>query len=355
MWVETLRLQDVRNIRALDLELGPGLNVFVGSNAQGKTSLLEAVGLIARGRSFRSDDSRGMIRRGAAGLRAGAVARADERRTELSVELTEKARQFQLNGKPVPPRDYRGRLEVAVYSGERLRVVRGSMRDRRSFLDRGAAALWPAYHHAQRAFERVLAQRGAALQRGGDDIETWDERFAALGGELRVRRAEYARRLTHAMASGFRPAGERYEIRAEPAPPADAALAEAERLRGDLQRRRREERLAGRSLVGPHRDPVWLGVDGREAAEASSGQARSLLLALTLAALDAYRDERGTPAVALLDDLDSELDDERGRAVCASFGERGQALVTTAHPAWAGALPQARLFAVAEGSVSPAG
>lgn len=353
MWVETLRLQDVRNIRALDIELSPGLNVFVGDNAQGKTSLLEAVGLIARGRSFRNDDSRSMIRRGAQALCAGATAREAGHATELAVELSDRERRFRLNGRAVAPTDYRGRLEVAVYSGERLRVVRGGMRERRAFLDRGAAALWPAYQELQRSSERALLQRNAALQRRSRDLDAWDDRFARLGGELRVRRAEYARRLTAALDTAFRPAGERYEIHSDPEPEPGAAAAESERLRDELRRRRGDELLAGRSLAGPHRDPVRLTVDAQDAAEASSGQARSLLLALTLATLDVYRAERGIPAVALLDDLDSELDDGRGQAVCARFGERGQALVTTAHPVWAGALSGAKLFAVAEGRVQP--
>lgn len=346
MWVETLRLQDVRNIDSLEIDLSPGLNLFFGDNAQGKTSILEAVGLLARGRSFRSDDARCMIRRGTPGLVAKAVARAAERRTELSVALTDRERRFQLNGKPVPAREYRGRLEVAVYSGERLRVVRGSMRDRRAFLDRGGAALWPAYQQSQGAFERVLAQRNAALQRRTADLASWDERYAELATDLRARRHEYARRLNASLRAGFRPSGERYEVGCEPPetePPA--------RLVALLRSRRREETAAGRSLVGPHRDAVRLTIEGREAAEASSGQARSLLLALTIAALDVYREERGAPAIALLDDLDSELDERRGRDVCERFRERGQALVTTAHPAWAGSLRCARRFAVESGRV----
>src|SRR5262245_54363126 len=145
MWVDTLTLRDVRNIRALEVELCPGLNVFVGENAQGKTTLLEAVGLIARGRSFRSADSRSMIRRGMAGLRASATARNGGEPAELAVELDDAGRRLHLNGRPVTPREYRGRLEVAVYSSDRLRLVHGGMRERRNYLDRGAAALWPSY------------------------------------------------------------------------------------------------------------------------------------------------------------------------------------------------------------------
>src|SRR5688572_16460092 len=103
MWVETLKLTDVRNIRSLEVELSPGLNVFVGANAQGKTTLLEAVGLIARGRSFRSADSRSMIRRGTSGLRAVARARSGAEPAELAVELDGAGRRFHLNGRPVTP------------------------------------------------------------------------------------------------------------------------------------------------------------------------------------------------------------------------------------------------------------
>jgi DNA replication and repair protein RecF len=99
------------------------------------------------------------------------------------------------------------------------------------------------------------------------------------------------------------------------------------------------ERAAGRSLAGPHRDAVDLLVDGRDAGEgASSGQARSLLLALTLASLRVYRDETGRAAVALLDDLDSELDEDRAGTLCEEVARRGQALVTSAHPRWAESL-----------------
>jgi DNA replication and repair protein RecF len=353
MWVETLRLRDVRNIRALEVQLSPGLNVFVGENAQGKTTLLEAVGLIARGRSFRAADSRAMIRRGRDGLRAVATARNGSGPAELAVELDAAGRRFHVNGRPVPPREYRGRLEVAVYSSERLRLIHGGMRERRSYLDRGAAALWPSYHQAWRSFERTLLQRSAALQRRAGDLQAWDERFCELAAELRVRRGEYAARLSRALETGFRPNRERYAVSLEPTPLEDAG-AERVRLVQELQARRRDELCAGRCLVGPQRDQVSLSVDGHDAAQASSGQARSLLLALTLAALDVYREVHGAPAVALLDDLDSELDDARGRAVCARFGERGQALVTTAHRGWTEALrSEARVFAVTAGEVRP--
>jgi DNA replication and repair protein RecF len=225
------------------------------------------------------------------------------------------------------------------------------MRDRRQYLDRQAATLWPSYRSELRDFERVLLQRNAALEARRRDEDAWTERFLDSGARLRHRRALFATRLTKALATGFRPAGESYDIRV-------CARAETEReareaLSEEVRAVRPRERTAGRSLAGPHRDAVELRVDGTDVAEgASSGQARSLLLALALASLRVYHEETGRAAVALLDDLDSELDEERAGALCAEVARRGQALVTSAHPGWAESLrPLGRIYHVSGGAV----
>jgi DNA replication and repair protein RecF len=350
VWVRRLRIRDLRNIQDETVDLHPGLNVFFGDNAQGKTSLLEAVGLVARGRSFRTDDAPSLIRRGAGALLARADA-GEDAAAALEVELQPGRRAFRVDGRDVLPREYHGRLEVVVYSTDRLRVVRGSMRDRRQFLDRQAAALWPSYRADLAAFERVLAQRNAALESRRRDEEAWTESFVARGARLRHRRATFAARLTTTLADGFRPRGERYEVhvRSHDGSEDEERRALAEEVKEHLPR----ERAGGRSLAGPQRDPVELLLDGRDVAQgASSGQARSLLLALVLASLRVYREESGRSAVALLDDLDSELDEERAGALCAEVAGRGQALVTSAHPRWAESLrPLGSIYHVAGGAV----
>jgi DNA replication and repair protein RecF len=351
-----MEIADVRNLRDVRLALDPGLNVFMGRNAQGKTTLLEAVALLARGRSFRTDEVATVVRRGAAGLTARGVSRTADRGTELEVRIDAAGRRLRVDGREVPPRAYHGRLEVSVYSTDRLKVVRGTMRDRRQYVDRQAAALWPAYRQALREYDRVVQQRNATLQRHGSDLAAWDERLCAVGARLRHRRACYVERLQQSLATGFSPRGERYGIAVSPALLGGAEAAQETQLRGEIEGLRAAEYRAGRSLAGPHRDPVTLTVDGHEASSfASSGQARSLLLALALASLDVYRAEVGTPAVALLDDLDSELDEERAVALCTEVSGRGQALVTTAHEGWARRLgARGRLFAVEEGRVTAA-
>jgi DNA replication and repair protein RecF len=354
-WVKHLAVTDLRNIREVSVDLHPGLNVFCGSNAQGKTSLLEAVGLLARGRSFRTEDSPSLIRRGAPALRAGADVDEDASMTRLEVQLEPGRRQFRVDGRDVPPREYRGRLEVVVYSTDRLRVVRGPMRERRQFIDRSAGALWPSYRADARAFERILTQRNAALHDQARDLPVWTEQFVEAGARLRLRRSRYAARLTAALEAGYRPQGEEYRVDLEPEVPTDEMTAR-EALAEELERLGPRERHAGRSLAGPHRDTVRLLLNGRDAAhEASSGQARSLLLALALASLEVYRDETGRAAVALLDDLDSELDPERTGALCRDVAAQAQALVTSAHPGWAESLTtEGRVFHVSAGEVRAA-
>jgi DNA replication and repair protein RecF len=357
VWLERLEVSDLRNIERAELVLGSGLNVLVGSNAQGKTSLLEAVGLLARGRSFRTEQTTAAIRKGAEALRARGTAVASGRTSRLEVEVRSTTRRYRLDGRDVPPRDYQGRLEVAVYATDRLRVIRGPMRERRALLDRGASVLWPAFRQAARDYERVLAQRNAALENGREDVEAWDERFVELGARLRHRRGLYVQRLRAALRNGggFPDGVEAYDLATHPDPGGDEDAHRAA-LQQELRGKRAEERRARRSLVGPHRDAVALRVDGEEAAvTASSGQARSLLLALTLAAIEVYRKERGDAPVALLDDVDSELDEARLLALCRGAAERGQALVTTAHRDWVSRLGAAdRVFEVRDGRVRAA-
>ena len=145
--------------------------------------------------------------------------RARPARSTLEVELRPGRRVFRVDGRDVAPREYGGRLEVVVYSTDRLRVVRGSMRDRRQYLDRQAAALWPSYRADHRAFERVLAQRNAALEaRGCRPRRAGPSGSSRPARRLRRRRAAYAERLNAALGTGSVLRGETYRVTLSPSP-----------------------------------------------------------------------------------------------------------------------------------------
>lgn len=355
MFLRELHARNVRNLRDERLELSPGVNVFTGANAQGKTSILETAGLVARARSFRTEQTRHAIQRGAPSLVAGGRCQASgggpDGGSWIEVELRQDGRELRIDGRPVAAREYHGRLDVVVYSTERLRIVHGGMRARRQFVDRGAAALWPAYRALVRECERVTRQRAACLQDGAAGLDAWDERLVAVGGQLRARRATYVASLQGLIDTSFMP--EQEDCAIELSHTSRDESEQREQLMSEIAARRHDERRAGRGLVGPHRDEIALRVAGEEAAEgASSGQARSLLLALVLATLELQRQERGTSAVALLDDLDSELDEQRSLRFCRRARDLGQLLITTAHPAWAErAAADGALFDVEAGRV----
>jgi len=355
VWVRSLSVTNLRNIAAAELELRPGLNLLVGRNAQGKTSLLEAVALLARGRSFRTERLGEVVRRGSDGLSAAGLAVDGRGEARLEVRVSAGRRSLWVGGSEVGPRGYHGHLEALVYSTDRLRVVFGPMGERRRYFDRAAAALWPTYRQDLADYERVVAQRNAALERR-HDLEPWDERLVTVGASLRGRRGRYLARLGQALERGFSPDGERYGLLPRPDGAADDEAGGQRRLRDELQASRRQEQRLRRTLVGPHRDAIGMLIDGQEAGScASAGQARSLMLALTEAALEVYRVERGTSALALLDDLDSELDEDRASEVCRRLAAGGQALVTTAHAGWARRLgPLGSVFEVDAGRVRPA-
>jgi DNA replication and repair protein RecF len=357
VWIPSLSVSNLRSIEHAEIRLDPGLNVFIGSNAQGKTTLLEAVALLARGRSFRAEQVAHLVRHGSATMSATAVAIGDERETQLEVRVEEGRRQLRLGGRLVPPREYHGRLEALVYSSQRQKIVYGAMRDRRSYFDRAGAALWPAYRQLLGEYDRVLTQRNAALEggQGGNALAAWDERLCAVGARLWLRRAAYLQRLQAALERGFKPRDEHYQIVLRPVPPSDDVQGAAAALASALAESRPAERRSQRTQVGPHRDAIELLVDGQDAALwASAGQARSLLLALTEAALYVYKQEHGTSAVALLDDIDSELDEQRALDICQRTAREGQTLITTAHQTWGRGLgASGRVFEVEQGRIRP--
>ena len=244
------------------VELAPGLNVFVGRNAQGKT-------IAARGRRPprarpllpHRATRRSLIRRGAearCAAAARATATAASRRSRSSSSRGRRA--FRVDGRDVRPREYHGRLDVVVYSTERLRVVRGPMRERRQFLDRAARRRsGPRTAQTLRDFERVLAPaqrrargRARATSRPGTSASS------TCGARLRapprgLRRAAAARR----SREGFRPARRALRRCASRPAPAGARRSAARRSPSELAapRAARAARRAAASS-GPHRDAV---------------------------------------------------------------------------------------------------
>jgi len=345
-----LWLADFRCLREIDVELASGLTVLQGANGQGKTSLLEAIGWIARTRSFRGVGDAMLVRSGATEAIVRAEVTTSGRRQLFEAEIRVAGRNRVLcNRQPVARvRDLHGLLRVTVFAPDDLTLVKGGPAERRDFLDDLLAMLAARYDAARADFERVLKQRNALLRAGIRDedarftLEVFDEQLVHAGAELVRGRLRLLERLVPAVASAYemlaldaRPITGTYESESSPDPltAADADAVE-DLLRETLARRQRAEIDRGLTLVGPHRDELHLMIDGLDARyQASQGEQRTLALALRLAGHLVVRELAGAAPVLLLDDVFSELDAQRSAALVRNLPP-GQTLLTTA-----GALP----------------
>jgi DNA replication and repair protein RecF len=342
VYLAGLWLTDFRAYSSAELRFPPGVTVISGANAQGKTSLLEAVGWAATGKSFRGVPDAALVRAGAdsAILRAEVVDEARVQLLEAEIRASGRNRVL-LNSNAVQrSRDLLGLMRVTVFAPDDLQLVKGGPARRREYLDDLLVTLSPRYEAARADYERVLKQRNALLRGGlrGDDavgtLDVFDAQLAGAGAELARGRVKLLERLVPAVGSAYTElAGARTPITAtyetEWAPGGlDGALDQA--LLDAFASHRRAEAERGVTLVGPHRDEWRLLVGGMESrTHASQGEQRTLALALRLGGHRLSAELTGSAPVLLLDDVFSELDEHRAVALVEHL-DSGQTLVTTA-------------------------
>ena len=364
--VGRLWLTDFRCLREIDVELAPGLTVLQGANGQGKTSLLEAIGWVARARSFRGVTDAMLVRSGATEAIVRAEVTTADRPQLFEAEIRVAGRnRIQCNRQTVTrARDLHGLLRVTVFAPDDLTLVKGGPSERREFLDELLAMLAARYDAARSDYERVLKQRNALLRAGVRNhdarftLDVFDEQLVQAGAELTRGRLRLLERLLPTVAGAYeslaldqRLVTAEYVSETLPEPLTSAAADTVETLlRAALERRRPAEIERGITLVGPHRDELHLMIDGLDArAQASQGEQRTLALALRLAGHMVVRELAGAAPVLLLDDVFSELDAQRAAALVRNLPP-GQTLLTTA-----GALPPdvvaQRVLAVRAGAI----
>jgi DNA replication and repair protein RecF len=358
-------LTNFRNYRSLELEPAPGLNVFLGANAQGKSNLLEAIAMLGTGKSFRTSKESDTIFNGGeiASVSGLADVRAGEVRLSCSIAATLRGtrKMYTINGQNVRYASFLGRARVVTFIPADLQLVGGSPSARRGMLNIALAQEQPLYYRALARYQKTVAQKNALLKDDRPDedlLGIYDHGLIDAGTTLMLARSHYVTGLAiaaaevHARWSGR---AERLEVRYAPdvpfeVPTFDAvAAAFAERLRD----RAEAERARKLALVGPHRDDLILALDdGSLAAYGSQGQQRTAVLALKVAEYSVMRDRTGEAPLLLLDDVLSELDEQRADAFLDGVGAFEQAFVTATHlPA---RLGTAKTWHVRAASLTPA-
>jgi DNA replication and repair protein RecF len=326
--VSRVTLRDFRSYAALELELPPGLVLVTGRNGAGKTNLLEALHVGAQGFSPRTRAEGQLVRFGQDGARVALAGEEGGSPADTDVTLVPgEAKRLRLNGAALASaEELRTRLAALVFVPDRLAVVKGGPIVRRSYVDRMLGRLEPARASLPSDYARALSQRNESLRRvragasGRDALEPWTEQVAELGAELDRARAELVAALGPAFAARAEALGlAEAVLEYEPDPPTAEAM--AERLERDVQR--------GTTSLGPHLRDVRIAAGDRELRSfGSQGEQRTAVLALVLAEADLLAERRGTPPLLLLDDVLSELDAGRRRALVEALPADGQTVVT---------------------------
>lgn len=388
-----LELEEFRSYRRLSLELSEAGLRLVGANASGKSTLLEAIAMLATTRSPRSGSEREVIRWQSgqdlgfppyARLRGLVQRRTDRVEVEIGLQ-TDPGRpgtlrkQIRLGGRSVRAMDAVGALKAVLFSAEDVALISGPPSGRRRYLDLTISQVDGDYLRALARYTRVLTQRNGLLKTlardrvapqaaaAGQQLMFWDGELVALGSAIVARRLIIVNRLARLAEDRFQQLspGGRLAIVYRPTFPLPAATdgqetrpldqlqaIVAREFEEHLSRSRADEVRRGASLVGPHRDDLGIELDDADLGTfGSRGQHRLGVLALKLAETAMMAEEAGEAPVLLLDDVMSELDAAHRSLLSATAGELGAQVIVTATDdnlllgaGWE-SLPQARIEA----------
>ena len=320
---------------------GSQLNIIYGNNGHGKTSWLEAIHVLARTKSFRTQRLQEAIQFGErTATICGRVLVAADIERNLQVTLQDNSKVIFINAKREPLARYLSQLQVFSFTAADLEVVRGMPEARRRFLDRGISSIQPAYLQTIADYSRVVKQKNKLLQQASENefsldkvldlVAPWNDQLIELGSVIHNQRLKYVRELNDTLELQFfdrRALAVRYVSSLEgKGTPLEYEAA----LRSRITLRLPAELAAGHALVGPHRDDLEIVLDGHEIrVYGSSGQQRSALLLLDLAAISLYNLASEDQPVFVIDDVDAELDERRIRRLLEYLENRTQTFITT--------------------------
>jgi DNA replication and repair protein RecF len=363
MLLSAIEAINFRNLSG-KIECGPRLNIIFGNNGQGKTNWLEAIYVLARTKSFRTQRLQEAIKFGEQiAVIRGTVTTGSDFERELQVSLQDNSKTIFVNTKRETLARYLTQLQVFSFTATDLEVVRGVPEARRRFLDRGISSLRPAYLKTLADYGKVIKQKNRVLQLANegefslekteDLLGPWNEQLIRLGTVIHRAREDYV--------AGLNSVLERQLFEKRDVTTSYVSSMEGKGDLGDyesLLRSRIAVRLpvevsAGYALIGPHRDDLEILLDGREMrAYGSSGQQRSALLLLDLAAISLYNSNASEHPVFIIDDVDAELDEGRIKRLLEYLENRTQTFITTSKRSHVeGFFSRANVYEIEDGKV----
>ena len=310
-----------------------------------------------------------MIRRNADSFCVSGTVLSKGNESQLTVEQSQNGKILQVGGSKRDVFDYLGRLDLVIFASSQIEQFKAESEYRRRLVDRGLYHLQPGHLRRMAGYSRVLKQKNSLLRESAsvytkttaELLDVWDHQIAELGAKIIEARQFYVEKVREKLRvrnNGFTPETLDVKYLAANEISSTANLADIQsQLSTRLRKHREREIRLRRSIVGPHRDEIAAEVDGNSVQRyASAGQQRSALLAFNLAQMEVYFDAHGEYPVFVVDDVDSELDEQRINELLKVLGPKTQVFVTTTKPGLIrrSGINPARTFQVSCGQVKEA-
>lgn len=331
MIITSLAVENFRSHKVFSRRLSKNVTVITGANGSGKTSLIEAIMVALGGHSFKAGDNE-LLRRGSDWWRINVHLDDQERVVKFQPD-TPKRKQFVIDGKKSLRMPTASRYPTVLFEPDDLRLLHGSPARRRQFIDRFAAQLVPAYSQVLRRYERALLQRNKLLKAGGssESLFAWNVSLAKYGAQIIDMRVRLIERLN----LGLNPT---YQTIAQTKDAVTLHYSHTvidhteQKLLTELEARIDRDRILGYTGIGPHRhDVLFYFNDVPAIGSASRGEVRTIILALKFLEVDIIQEITDQPPIVLLDDVLSELDDNRQTHLATKF-QNHQIIMTSTNP-----------------------
>ncbi|MCF6095091.1 DNA replication/repair protein RecF [Microaerobacter geothermalis] len=343
MFLNRLQVQQYRNYNHIDLSFHSSLNIFLGKNAQGKTNLLESIYLLSLGKSHRTYKDKELIQWDKETSNIKGFIEKKYGKLQLDILLTGKGKKVSLNGiEKKRLSEFIGNLNVVMFAPEDLTIVKGTPQIRRKFLDMEIGQIHPIYIHHLSNFNKIVHQKNQFLKNSfGKSInhalmDIWNQQLVSVAVPILKKRLFFLKKLeTYAndIHQKITHGKESLSIKYVHSTPFQHELSDDEAqevLLREFNAIKQREMLRATTLIGPHRDDLQFFINDINAqVYGSQGQQRTVALSIKLAEIELVKEEVGEYPLLLLDDVLSELDDERQTQLLSTIQERVQTFVTT--------------------------
>lgn len=366
MMIRQLDMQNFRTYPYASICFTDRLNIIVGNNAEGKTSVLEALALFAYGRSLRAKQDKDTIRFSTSEARLRITLQRDEKQIEMAMKITEQGKQVTINRVPKKNlSEFLGHVYTVTFTPDDLQIIKEGPDVRRHFLTMSMAQYMPDLINHLHAYNQLLTQRNQLMKmRQLDTLDIWDQKMSVEGAHITFLRKKFIEQLSQFSAERYHnlthssvQSSEQLHIVYKASCNGHTVEEFTEKLYDALQRSIPTDLQRGFTTVGPHRDDLQILIGDRLAVRfASQGQQRTAVLSLKLALVDLIHSATGQYPVLLLDDVLSELDTVRQEHLF-SLLDKTQTILTAAHIERLKdlAIPPSKVFRVSHGIIGEEG